>query len=94
MRLKTWPSMGQFPNRTMVRHLDCLEDAASNVEAHPGSLSSGGDAIDPVVIDNLRELGGGDEFVEQLIRDYIEDAEQFVRQIGEAVETLRFVRVS
>jgi len=56
-----------------------------NVEAHPAALSSAGDALDPVVIDNLRDLGDGDEFVEGLIRDYIEDAERHVRLAAEAV---------
>jgi two-component system sensor histidine kinase RpfC len=59
----------------------------SNVETHPAAVSISGDALDPVVIDNLRDLGGGDEFVEGLIRDYIEDAERHVRLVAEAVET-------
>ncbi|MDH3233935.1 MAG: ATP-binding protein, partial [Alphaproteobacteria bacterium] len=59
----------------------------ANVETHPAAKSSAGDALDPVVIDNLRDLGDGDDFVEALIRDYIEDAERHVRLVAEAVQT-------
>jgi two-component system sensor histidine kinase RpfC len=63
------------------------DDLPANVELHPSAHSSAGDALDPVVIDNLRDLGDGDDFVEALIRDYIEDAERHVELITEAVET-------
>lgn len=59
----------------------------ANVETHPAAKSTAGDALDPVVIDNLRDLGDGDDFVEALIRDYIEDAERHVRLVAEAVQT-------
>jgi len=58
----------------------------ANVETHPAAKSTAGEAIDLMVIDNLRDLGDGDDFVEGLIRDYIEDAERHVRMAAEAVE--------
>ena len=49
-------------------------------------MSSGGDVIDPAAIENLRELGGGDDaFLHDLIRTYLDETPELVDQLREAV---------
>jgi len=56
-----------------------------NVMAHPATLAPGGTILDTTLLEELRDLGGGDEFLVGLIRDYLDDAARLVSEIEAAV---------
>jgi two-component system, sensor histidine kinase RpfC len=66
-----------------------LDEAAlpDKVALHPILLKKGGDqAIDQAVLEELRHLGDGDEFVATLVRDFVDDAELLVEDVDSAVQ--------
>jgi two-component system sensor histidine kinase RpfC len=67
-----------------------LDEAAlpDKVALHPILLKKSGDlAVDQSVLDELRHLGDGDEFVATLVRDFVDDAEILLDEVESAVES-------
>jgi two-component system sensor histidine kinase RpfC len=57
------------------------------VALHPILLRKSGDhPVDQAVLDELRHLGDGDEFVATLVRDFIDDAELLLDDVESAVQ--------
>ena len=57
------------------------------VALHPILLRKSGDAaVDQAVLEELRHLGDGDEFVATLVRDFVDDAELLLDDVDSAVQ--------
>jgi len=66
-----------------------LDEAAlpDKVALHPILLKKSGDlAVDQSVLEELRHLGDGDEFVATLVRDFVDDAELLLDDVDTAVQ--------
>jgi two-component system sensor histidine kinase RpfC len=66
-----------------------LDEAAlpDKVALHPILLKKSGDQpIDQAVLEELRHLGDGEDFVATLVRDFVDDAEILVEDVDRAVQ--------
>lgn len=80
------------PAPTEPGQADSVLDAASemqvlpdNVMAHPATLAPSGTILDATLLDELRELGGGEDFLVGLLQDYLDDAARLVDEIELAI---------
>jgi len=62
-----------------------IEELPDNVSVHPAARATGNATLDAVVLDELRELGGDDDFLVGLIQDYLDDSVGLVAEIEAAV---------
>jgi len=62
--------------------------AAANIVTHPRFAGDGQPVLDRQALDSLRGMAGGAEFVESLIRDFIEDAAGIIGDMRGAAEAL------
>lgn len=68
------------------RALEEFEELPQNVAVHPATQQPRGKIVDASLLEELRELGGGDEFLVGLLHDYLDDAARLVDEIEIAVE--------
>lgn len=79
---KKEPDSGDL-ERGAVKDIDKLPE---NVSIHPAARAPKSAVLDTVVIEELRNLGGDDEFLADLLEDYLDDSVGLVREIETAVE--------
>jgi two-component system sensor histidine kinase RpfC len=63
-----------------------MQALPENVMAHPATLASGDAILDEALLDELRELGGSEDFLVGLLQDYLDDAARLVDEIEDAIE--------
>jgi two-component system sensor histidine kinase RpfC len=63
-----------------------MQSLPENVMAHPATLAPGDAILDEALLDELRELGGGEDFLAGLLQDYLDDAARLVDEIEDAIE--------
>ena len=72
---------------------ESLEDrfsaARAKIATHPRFHAGSEPAIDEKAVENLRHLAGGDDFFEEVVQDYIEDAEFALDHMEKAIENMK-----
>ena len=67
------------------RAVEDIEDLPENVSLHPAVRAPKNSVLNTTVIDELRELGGDDGFLVDLLQDYLDDSVGLVKEIEKAV---------
>ncbi len=70
---------------TEQRAYENIDALPENVSLHPAARAPKNSVLDTAVIDELRDLGGDDDFLVDLLQDYLDDSIGLVQEIETAV---------
>ena len=76
---------GSISDDVERRAIEYIDELPENVSIHPAARAPKSLVLDTTVIDELRNLGGDDDFLVGLLQDYLDDSAGLVKEIETAV---------